>query len=222
MLTEKIKQALSLLSTPLVVDSMEELGLKDYLLDSEIRPIVPYSKIIGTAVTVQIEHTGDKEKANLDFLTKAYETTHNVLNPIISISVPDSLSKSSIFGSVASVRSQMNGFSGALIGGSVRDTQELLKSNFPIFSNGISPGRITGRALAKSTGQPIEIGSVAISQGNIVYGDNDGVIIIPQSKLSNIVDLAFEINTWEGELKSFLTQGANYEQVIELIGKSPK
>ena len=46
MLTEKIKQALSLLSTPLVVDSMEELGLKDYLLDSEIRPIVPYSKII--------------------------------------------------------------------------------------------------------------------------------------------------------------------------------
>ena len=116
----------------------------------------------------------------------------------------------------------MNGFSGALIGGSVRDTQELLKSNFPIFSNGISPGRITGRASAKSTGQPIEIGSATISQGNIVYGDNDGVIIIPQSKLSNIVDLAFEINTWEGELKSFLTQGANFEQVIELIGKSPK
>jgi regulator of RNase E activity RraA len=222
MLTEKIKQALSLLSTPLIVDSMEELGLKEYLLEPEFRPIVPYSKIIGTAITVQIERTNKNEEANLNFLSKAYETTHNVRNPIISISVPDSLSKSSIFGSVASVRAQMNGFSGALIGGSVRDTQELMKSNFPIFSNSISPGRITGLASAKSTGEPIQIGGVNISQGNIVFADNDGVIILPESKLSNIVDLAFEINTWEGELKSFLTQGANYEQVIELIGKSPK
>tara|TARA_Y100000758_G_scaffold291832_1_gene246489 strand:+ start:340 stop:1008 length:669 start_codon:yes stop_codon:yes gene_type:complete len=222
MLTEKIKQALSLLSTPLIVDSMEELGLKEYLLEPEFRPIVPYSKIIGTAITVQIERTNKNEEANLNFLSKAYETTHNVRNPIISISVPDSLSKSSIFGSVASVRAQMNGFSGALIGGSVRDTQELIKSNFPIFSNSISPGRITGLASAKSTGEPIQIGGVNISQGNIVFADNDGVIILPESKLSNIVDLAFEINTWEGELKSFLTQGANYEQVIELIGKSPK
>ena len=222
MLTEKIKQALSLLSTPLIVDSMEELGLKEYLLEPEFRPIVPYSKIIGTAITVQIERTNKDEEANLNFLSKAYETTHNVRNPIISISVPDSLSKSSIFGSVASVRAQMNGFSGALIGGSVRDTQELIKSNFPIFSNSISPGRITGLASAKSTGEPIQIGGVNISQGNIVFADNDGVIILPESKLSNIVDLAFEINTWEGELKSFLTQGANYEQVIELIGKSPK
>ena len=222
MLTEKIKQALSLLSTPLIVDSMEELGLKEYLLEPEFRPIVPYSKIIGTAITVQIERTNKNEEANLNFLSKAYETTHNVRNPIISISVPDSLSKSSIFGSVASVRAQMNGFSGALIGGSVRDTQELMKSNFPIFSNSISPGRITGLASAKSTGEPIQIGGVKISQGNIIFADNDGVIILPESKLSNIVDLAFEINTWEGELKSFLTQGANYEQVIELIGKSPK
>ena len=222
MLTEKIKQALSLLSTPLIVDSMEELGLKEYLLEPEFRPIVPYSKIIGTAITVQIERTNKNEEANLSFLSKAYETTHNVRNPIISISVPDSLSKSSIFGSVASVRAQMNGFSGALIGGSVRDTQELIKSNFPIFSNSISPGRITGLASAKSTGEPIQIGGVNISQGNIIFADNDGVIILPESKLSNIVDLAFEINTWEGELKSFLTQGANYEQVIELIGKSPK
>ena len=222
MLTEKIKQALSLLSTPLIVDSMEELGLKEYLLEPEFRPIVPYSKIIGTAITVQIERTNKNEEANLNFLSKAYETTHNVRNPIISISVPDSLSKSSIFGSVASVRAQMNGFSGALIGGSVRDTQELIKSNFPIFSNSISPGRITGLASAKSTGEPIQIGGGNISQGNIVFADNDGVIILPESKLSNIVDLAFEINTWEGELKSFLTQGANYEQVIELIGKSPK
>ena len=221
MLTEKIKQALSLLSTPLVVDSMEELGLKDYLLDSEIRPIGPYSKIIGTAITVQIEHADSQEKANLDFLTNAYETTHNVINPIITISVPDSLSKRSIFGSVASIRAQMNGFSGALIGVSVRDTHELMKSNFTIFSQCISPGRITGLALAKSAGGTIEIGDVKISQGNIVFGDNDGVIILPESKLSNIVDLAFEINTWEGELKSFLTQGANYEQIIELIGKSP-
>ena len=222
MLTEKIKQALSLLSTPLIVDSMEELGLKKYLLDLKFRPIVPYSKMIGTAITVQIERTNKKDKANLNLLSKAYETPHKVLNPIISISVPESLSKSSIFGSVASVRAQMNGFSGALIGGSVRDTQELIKSNFPIFSNSISPGRITGIASAKSTGDPIEIGGVKISQGNIIFGDNDGVIILPESKLSNIVDLAFEINTWEGELKSFLTQGASYEQVIELIGKSPK
>lgn len=222
MLTEKIKQALSLLSTPLIVDSMEELGLKEYLLDPKFKPIVPYSKMIGTAITVEIEQNNNKEAANLDLLSKAYETHHNVLNPIISISVPTSLSKSSIFGSVASIRAQMGGFSGALIGGSVRDTQELMKSNFPIFSNSISPGRITGLVSAKSTGNPIQIGGANISQGNIVFGDNDGVIILPESKLSNIVDLAFEINTWEGELKSFLTQGANYEQVIELIGKSPK
>ncbi len=222
MLTEKIKQALSLLSTPLIVDSMEELGLKEYLLDTKFRPIAPYSKMIGTAITVEIEQNNSKEKANLDLLSKAYETPHNVLNPIISISVPASLSKSSIFGGVASVRAQMRGFSGALIGGSVRDTHELQKSNFPIFSSSISPGRITEIASAKSTGNPIEIGGVKIHQGNIVFGDNDGVIILPESKLSNIVDLAFEINTWEGELKSFLTQGANYEQIIELIGKSPK
>ena len=222
MLTGKIKQALSLLSTPLIVDSMERLGVSSNHLDPDFKAIVPYSKMIGTAITVELKQVTKKEQANLDLLSKAYETSYKLIDPIIAISVPKSLAKFSIFGSVASVRAQIRGFSGALIGGSVRDTQELQQSNFPIFSNSVSPGSITGKVSAVSTGKQIEIGGVKIEQGNILFGDNDGLIVIPESNLSNIVDLAFEINTWEGELKSFLTQGANYEQVIELIGKSPK
>ena len=222
MLTGKIKQALSLLSTPLIVDSMERLGVSSNHLDPDFKPIVPYSKMIGTAITVELKQVTKKEQANLDLLSKAYETSYKLIDPIIAISVPKSLTKFSIFGSVASVRAQIRGFSGALIGGSVRDTQELQQSNFPIFSNSVSPGSITGKVSVVSTGKQIEIGGVKIEQGNILFGDNDGLIVIPESNLSNIVDLAFEINTWEGELKSFLTQGANYEQVIELIGKSPK
>lgn len=222
MLTGKIKQALSLLSTPLIVDSMGKLGVSSNHLDSDFKPIVPYSKMIGTAITVELKQVTEKEQANLDLLSKAYETSHKLIDPIIAISVPKSLAKFSIFGSVASVRAQIRGFSGALIGGSVRDTQELQKSNFPIFSNSISPGSITGKVSAVSTGKQIEIGGVKIEQGNILFGDNDGLIVIPESNLSHIVDLAFEINTWEGELKSFLSQGATYEQVVELVGESPK
>ena len=73
MLTMEKREALLKLSTPLVVDAMDRLSLPERVLDPAIRPVVPFSRMVGTAVTVLLKAQPDPAKANLEIYAQAFE-----------------------------------------------------------------------------------------------------------------------------------------------------
>ena len=123
MLDPEVRNQLLSLSTPLLADARVRLGLSENHLDAAIRPVVPFDRMAGTAVTVLLEAADDK--ADLQPMIEAYRSGTQDSPSIIVIQVPEELHGNGIFGEGAATLARRHGFVGALVDGAVRDTHEL-------------------------------------------------------------------------------------------------
>lgn len=221
MLTPEKREALLQLSTPLVADAMDRLGLPERVLDPAIRPVVSFTRMAGTAVTVRLISQPDLAKANLDIYTQAFEVGEGVHSPIMVVEVPGAYHHQGIFGEGAATLGRQKGFVGALIEGAVRDTHDLQRMQFPAFSRTTGPGYICGKVQAVSQGEPVRIGGVSIAAGEVIFGDHDGVVIIAPDHLDAIIEKAQAIQRWEHEVHRLIAAGRTAEEAHEEAGPMP-
>jgi 4-hydroxy-4-methyl-2-oxoglutarate aldolase len=220
-LTPEERDALLRLSAPLVVDAMDRLGLPERVLDPGIRPVVPFSRMVGTALTVLLRSQSDRSKACLGTYGKAFEKGGKQYCPIIVVEVPRQHHHQGIFGEGAATSARRNGFVGALIEGAVRDTHDLQRLSFPAFSRTIAPGYICGKVDAVSCGEPVCVGGVTIQAGEIIFADNDGVVVIDPSELGPVIEKAQAIERWEHEVHRMVAQGCSSEEIEREAGPMP-
>lgn len=95
------------------------------------------------------------------------------------------------WGEIMTVAAIARGIGGLVLDGCVRDRSRLIDLGLPIFCVGLS---INGTQKLKdglgSIGEPITIGDVAIERGDFVYGDEDGVVVVPKARISEVVSAA--------------------------------
>ena len=221
MLTEDKREELLRLSTPLAVDAMDRLGLPESVLDPAIRPAVPFARMVGTAVTVLLKSQPDPQKTDLGIYSRAFEAGGEVCSPIIVVEVPKAHHHQAIFGEGAATSARRNGFVGALIDGAVRDTHDLRRMDYPAFSRTIAPGYICGKVEAVSSGEPVRIGGAMIEAGDIVFGDNDGVMTIKPAHLEAVVERAGAIKRWEHTVHESIAGGSSTEEALARAGQMP-
>ena len=209
--------SLLLLSTPLLVDARVGLGLSESPLDCGIRPVVPFSRMCGTAVTIRLEIARDKAEADLKLFDQAFRPNQEADFPIIVIQVPAELHGYGIVGGGMATLARAKGFVGALVEGAVRDTHDLRDMDFPAFSRTITPGYIVGKASAVELNQPVVIGGRTIHAGDVILRDNDGVVVIRPDELKDLLARAQEIKDWEGRVHGMLADG----QSLEVAGPMP-
>lgn len=75
---------------------------------------------------------------------------------------------------------------------SVRDTRTIMELGFPLFSRGISPYGSVARGLAVELDVPIMCGDVLVNSGDVIFGDNDGVVVVPKDVLDDALNYALE------------------------------
>jgi len=220
-LCAKLRECLLSLSTPMLVDALVSEGLHESHLDAGIRPVVPFSRMVGTAVTLRLEAVSDEAEANLTLISQAYQSGPGTNYPIIVIQVPVDLHGYGIFGQGAAMSSRAHGFIGALVEGAVRDSHDLRAMEFPAFSRTIAPGFIIGKASVAAFNEPVVIGGRTIHSGDVIMGDNDGVVVIRQEKLENVVSRAQAIKDWEVRSNKMIAEGMSFEEADELTGPMP-
>lgn len=221
MLSSQLHEKLVSLSTPLLVDARVRLGLSESHLDPGIRPVVPFTRMAGTAVTVRLEMATDESSADLTLLTDTYESQSPESYSIIAIQVPEELSGHGIVGEGATTLARAHGFVGALIEGTARDSHDLRKMNFPVFSRLIAPGYIVGKASAVAANEPVAIGGRTVNPGDIIVGDNDGAIVIRPGELGDIVAKAQAIKEWEHRILPALAAGQSTKEALAAAGPMP-
>ena len=86
------------------------------------------------------------------------------------------------WGEVLTVAAETAGIAGLVIDGGVRDTAALAARHFPAFARGISV-RGTRKVCAPSVGQPINLAGTPVAPGDLVVGDDDGVVVIPAGQV---------------------------------------
>jgi 4-hydroxy-4-methyl-2-oxoglutarate aldolase len=151
-------------------------------LDSAIKPLKETYKIAGRAYTVKIP-AGD----NLAVLRAIREASPG------DILVIDAKADTyrAVAGDFVVGLAQTLGLQGIVVDGVIRDIQGIRELNFPVFARGttVAAGAKTGGG---ETNVPISAGGVAIQPGDIIVGDVDGIVVVPQHKEQQILQAAYD------------------------------
>lgn len=220
MLSPEQRQRLANLPTALLADAQVRLKLPESHLDPGIRPVVPFTAMNGTAVTVELEAVEDEASADLTPLLDAYQAQSRP-GSIMVIQIPLSLHGHGIFGEGAASLARRHGFAGALIEGAVRDTPDLARMEFPAWSRTVAPGYIVGKSRVASAGQAVRVGGRTIHPGDAIAADNDGVVVIRPAELEAVIARAEAIKEWERRVHQATSDGADYQEILRRAGPMP-
>jgi 4-hydroxy-4-methyl-2-oxoglutarate aldolase len=162
-------------STATLSDAMGRHGA----LSSTIRPIYEGIRMVGSALTV-LCFPGDNIMTH-----KALQ----MIEPGEVLMIDDGDYNTGCFGHKSALHARSRGGVGIVASGSVRDVAMLRRDRFPTFSRSVSP-RAPQKNTAGSINVPVHIGGIVICPGDIVVGDDDGVVVVPLAMASEIIEKA--------------------------------
>jgi len=214
-INEELFKRIERLYTGLISDVLDDkLGFKDnvYIMEYKIRPLFPNIKLVGraaTALSVPVYRVPDKPYKNeLDFIES--------LKPgDVVVATQSGAMTAGLWGSLLSTGARYKGAKGAIIDGISRDTMAIKEMKFPVFIKGIAPGDSKGRIEIISFNQPIKCGGVWVNPGDVVFGDDDGVLVIPQDIAEEVVELAEEKFNKEKKFIKGLHEGSSVKAMFE-------
>jgi 4-hydroxy-4-methyl-2-oxoglutarate aldolase len=111
------------------------------------------------------------------------------------------------WGELLSERSRHLGAAGCLTDGCVRDVRQINDLKFPVYASGTNPADTKYRGKMMMSDVPGEIGGVAVARGDLVFGDYDGVVIIPKDAIGRVVDKALEKVSAENTVRDEIRTG---------------
>ncbi len=179
-----------------VVDSMSGRGALDY----RIKPIQPeLSAICGTALTVKAA-PGDNMAVNAAL---------DVAKPgDIIVCATDSFVETAVVGDLLLGMMKNTGAAGFVTDGLVRDLTGIRGVGFPCFAMGVNPNSPTGGGTG-TVGLPIILGGVHVESGDVIVGDEDGVVVVPQADLAKMIETLAEVRALEAEAEAKVKAGQN-------------
>ncbi len=202
------------LFTCVVGDIMDTLHLYHQFLPPQIRPITNDIIVIGRAMPVVC---GDVfEQSSQDSANKVMAQPFGLM-----LEALDDLRKNEIYictgssprnanwGEMMATRANMLGARGAVLDGYYRDTKGLMRMRFPTFGYGSYGQDSAPRYKVHDFRVPIEIGAVRIHPGDIIFGDIDGVCVVPQEASQEVFSKALEKARSEKLVKKALESGVS-------------
>jgi regulator of RNase E activity RraA len=200
------------LFTCVVGDVLDKQGLLHQYLPPEIRPLSPQTIMIGRAMPVLAGDTFQvaiEDSAN-PLSAKPFGLMLEALDDLrpneIYISTGSS-PRNALWGELMSVRALKCGARGAVLNGYVRDTRKILSLGYPTFSFGSYGQDSAPRYKVHDFRIPIEIGCVSVRPGDILFGDIDGVVVIPAEVETETFTLALEKVRGERTVRAALEEG---------------
>jgi regulator of RNase E activity RraA len=93
-----------------------------------------------------------------------------------------------------------------------------MEMGFPVFATGFRPVDSSYRSTVVDFGIPVEVGGVVVHAGDIIFGDYDGIVVIPPDRLEEVVTAAHKKVTSENSSREMLQQGAMLRDVYDKFG----
>lgn len=203
-LTEELRANLLRLPTGNIADNNNSAPNQG-VMDTAIKPVGASMKMIGRAFTAQC-FPGD----NLALHQAIYAAEPG------DVLVLDlhGYSNAGHFGDIMTLACMERGLAGVVIDGSCRDSEDIRELGFPVFCRGFNPSGTVKESLAKMN-IPVRCGGITVHPGDIIFGDCDGVVVIPQSEEDTVFAKANEKFEHEIEIVEALKAG---KTTLEIYG----
>ena len=202
------------LYTGAVSDVLREHCLMDQTLPGYLQPLRPERTVAGIAFTVK-SAPNTKITGELTFRTQMLEEMHADSFVVWDTSGD---TESTAWGGVMTATAIGRGIRAAVIDGGIRDTNQILQKDFPIYYKYRSPNGSLGRCLISHYQQPVKIGSTFVRPGDIVLADIDGVIVVPRKIAVAVLERAEEILANEKKIFKWVADGESMEQITSKGG----
>ncbi|MHA1948636.1 MAG: RraA family protein [Candidatus Thorarchaeota archaeon] len=174
-------------------DAADEIGLGKVCMDRGIVPLTKNKRMAGFARTGKLNRSPATrpydEKQLETFMTLGTEAADGDLIVVDMAGADDC----SAWGQILTKIGIPKGVTGALIDGTSRDIIDIDKLEFAVFARGSHPGTMRGRLDMESVQKPIVCGGVTVNPGDLIFGDNDGVVVIPADRIEDVLSHAEEV-----------------------------
>jgi regulator of RNase E activity RraA len=220
---ELFKIAKSELFVALVGDILDKLGYQHQFLPPTIKPLQSDFVVIGRAMPVLEADVFEEETKNSQnpMMNKPFGIMFEALDSLRENEVyicSGSSPNYALWGGLMSTRAMKLGAAGAVLHGWSRDTNEVLNLKFPTFSYGGYAQDQGPRGKVIDYNVPIEIEGVRINPGDIIYGDRDGVLVVPSEVVNEAFKGAIEKARGEQLVKKALENGMSTVDAFKKFG----
>jgi 4-hydroxy-4-methyl-2-oxoglutarate aldolase len=201
----------------LLSDCLDQVGLRGQAMPSRIRPLDEAKVMVGRARTgayMEVYHV--EEGVN------PYELEMDLIDslrpdeiPVFACGTPARMAP---WGELLSTAAQLRGAAGAVMDGCVRDIKAIRAMGFPVFHGGIAPLDSKGRARVMAIDVPIHCAGVPVASGDLVFGDADGLVVVPRAAEAEVLRLAGQKLLGERDTLKELREGKTLREVFDRHG----
>lgn len=207
---KKIIESFKALSSATVYEAAGRRGAVSNL----IRPIRWGVRVCGPALTVQCG------PADNLMLHKALEVAQE---GDVIVAVTGGAYEYGYWGELMTVSAMAKGVAGLVIDGCIRDSEEIANMGFPVFCRGFSI-RGTSKETLGLINYPLSLGGVVVNPGDLVLGDNDGIVVVKREEVGAVLEKALRRIADEDKKREVLKTGIssveynNLREVLERLG----
>ena len=196
----ELKEAFSMVSTPNISDAMHKQGTMQ-----DIRQVKLGYHMVGRALTVSTID-GDWAKP-IEAIDKAEK------GQVIVVDVKGG--KTAIWGELATWSAIIKELAGVVIDGTIRDFDDIVNMDFPIFSRYIAPNAGEPKGFGE-IGAEIICGNQTVKTGDWIIGDDSGVVVVPQEIAQEIANRALDVKEQENRIREEIKNGSSLGAVVKV------
>ena len=199
-------------------DVMDEFGLPNRAMRPFVRPLDETLVVMGPARTGLFAATYSVREGE-----NPYEIEIELLDDLRSgdvtvLACNGPTNRIAPWGELLTTASRARGAVGCVTDGLVRDVRHIKRLNFPVFHGGIGPLDSKGRARMIERDTAVECAGVTVASGDIMFGDVDGVVVIPQQHATAVIERAQVKVKSENNTRDELKQGKYLREVYAKYG----
>jgi len=211
------------LFTCVVGDVMDKMNLQHQFLPPQIRPLRQDMVLIGRALPVlSVDVFVEKISGSANkLMEKPFGLMLEALDDLRTNEVyvnTGSSPRNALWGELMSTRARKLGSRGAVLNGYVRDTKAILGMGFPTFGFGSYGQDSAPRYKVVDFRIPIEIAAVRVRPGDILFGDLDGVLVVPAEVETEAFTRALEKARGEKLVRKAIEGGSSAVEAFEKYG----
>ncbi|MBN1856087.1 MAG: RraA family protein [Dehalococcoidia bacterium] len=203
------------LYSSVISDVVDKLGYMHQAMRANINPMWPGAVVAGRAHTCLSVDVYETKENHYAMEIEAVDT----LKPNdVLVGGTNCSTETALWGELLSTASRARGARGAIVDGYTRDLVRIQEMQFPMFATGTRPLDSMGRSIVLEYGHPVMCGEVLVKEGEIVFADIDGVIVIPKEIEEEAIRLAFEKVQAEDTVREELLKGHLLGDVYKKYG----
>ncbi len=195
---------LAALDTPALSDALDRLGIEGAVVG--LLPLSHQFTLVGQAYTVRMLPRGLSGKSVGDYIDEVAP------GQVVVIDNGGRLD-ATVWGDILTSISHRNGVSGTVIDGVCRDTGRSLELGYPLYSRSHTMRTGKDRVSAEEYGCPVQLAGIRVEAGDWLRGDGDGVVVVPASRIDEVLAAAEEIAGAEDVIRAEVARGGRLDEI---------